>query len=121
MNMIEVYEIYQKLFGFVPDPTKARHEITNQVRPEELELHEVFRKNSMESKHIPEKYTQLMLFGMLLMLTAPGAKVHLIASRRAGASWDELFDVAKLAFLFRGLSAFNFGMTLIKEVMKEEN
>ncbi|MBE7105786.1 hypothetical protein P4U03_30345 [Bacillus mycoides] len=120
MNMNDINQIYQNLFGFIPAPTEARHEVTLQVRPEELELHEMFRKNSMESKYIPEKYVQIMLFGMLLMLAAPGAKVHLIASRRAGASWDELFDVAKLAFLFKGLSAFNFGMSLIKEVMESE-
>ncbi|WP_341279708.1 hypothetical protein [Paenibacillus sp. FSL H8-0537] len=116
----EITEVYEKLFGFVPAPTKERHSWTLEVRPDDLELHESFRKNCMQSEHIPEKYVQLMLFGMLLMVMAPGAKVHLIASRRAGATWDELYDVMKLAFLFRGLSAANLGTVFMEEVRKME-
>ncbi|MGE7217397.1 hypothetical protein ACQKJC_12915 [Priestia koreensis] len=120
VDMEKVKEIYHELFGFVPEPTQARHVFTQEVRIEDLPLHEEFRKNSMESKHIPEKYVQLSLFGMLLMVMAPGAKVHLIASRRAGATWDEIYDVTKLAFLFRGLSAFNLGMVFVQEVKEIE-
>lgn len=44
MNMNDINQIYQNLFGFIPAPTEARHEVTLQVRVEELELHEMFRK-----------------------------------------------------------------------------
>jgi alkylhydroperoxidase/carboxymuconolactone decarboxylase family protein YurZ len=66
------------------------------------------------------KTVQLMLFGMLLMNLQDAAKLHAIAARRAGASWEELAAVVGLAFLFRGLSAANIGTQLLRDLAAEE-
>ncbi len=61
-----------------------------------------------------------MLFGMLLVMPTEAARLHAIAARRVGATWEELIAVVGLAFLFRGLSAANLGSEIIQGIAKEE-
>jgi alkylhydroperoxidase/carboxymuconolactone decarboxylase family protein YurZ len=48
------------------------------------------------------------------------ARLHAIAARRAGASWEELWAVCGLAYLFRGLPAANLGAEVIQRIAREE-
>lgn len=61
-----------------------------------------------------------MLFGMLLMDLSDAARLHAIAARRAGATYEELSAVVGLAFLFRGLPAANRGAEVIQEILRME-
>jgi alkylhydroperoxidase/carboxymuconolactone decarboxylase family protein YurZ len=59
------------------------------------------------------KTSQLMLFGILLALMGDAARLHAVAARRAGASWEELHAVIGFAYLFRGLPAANLGAEIV--------
>ena len=78
------------------------------------------REHGMYPKCFDVKTCQLMLFGMLLMDLNDAATLHGIASRKAGASWEELQAVINLCFLFRGLSAANRGAEILANIAKRE-
>jgi alkylhydroperoxidase/carboxymuconolactone decarboxylase family protein YurZ len=66
------------------------------------------------------KTSQLMLFGILVALMGGAARLHAIAARRVGTSWEELSAVVGLAFLFRGLPAANLGAEIIQKLAEAE-
>ncbi|MCL6498652.1 MAG: carboxymuconolactone decarboxylase family protein, partial [Firmicutes bacterium] len=90
------------------------------VRTALLEMQEQIRRHAMYPACFDTKTAQLMLFGMLLMNLQDAAKLHAIAARRAGATWEELSAVVGLAFLFRGLSAANYGFQILQEMAQAE-
>jgi 4-carboxymuconolactone decarboxylase len=55
-----------------------------------------------------------------LMTLADATRLHAIAARRAGATWEEMSGVVNLAFLFRGLPAANLGAQIIQEIAQSE-
>jgi len=111
---------YEELIGFVPPRAGARLEVLAELDPETLLMQEEIRRRLMYPPCFDVKTAQLMLFGMLLMTLADAARLHGIAARRAGATWEELSAVVGLAFLFRGLPAANLGSLIIKEMMEQE-
>ncbi len=112
----EYFEIYEELLGFVPPKIQHRVALGMEVAPETLDAVEEMRKRVMYPDCLDVKTSQMILFACLLTNLAPAAKIHAIAARRAGATREELHAVAGLAFLFRGLSAFNNGAQIINEV-----
>ena len=116
----EYRDFYTDLLGFVPPRIQARTDMLSRVDPELLALQEATRKHAMYPKAFDVKTSQLMLFGMLLVQLADATRLHAIAARRAGATWDELNAVVGLAFLFRGLSAANLGAQIIGEIAAGE-
>jgi 4-carboxymuconolactone decarboxylase len=111
---------YEELLGFVPPRIQARMNLGARVDPELLELQERVRAHAMYPRCFDVKTTQLMLFGILLALTSDAARIHAIAARRAGATWEELNAVSGLAYLFRGLSAANIGAEILQKLAEEE-
>lgn len=111
---------YEELIGFMPPRAGARLEVLAEVDPETLLMQEDIRRRLMYPECFDVKTAQLMLFGMLLMTLADASRLHGIAARRAGASWEELTAVVGLAYLFRGLPAANLGSLIIKELMDQE-
>ena len=111
--------IYRELIGFAPPRIQERVKLGLEVDPELLDQVEAIRKSAMYPKAFDVKTTQLMLFGMLLAQALPAAEFHARAARRAGASREELHAVAGLAFLFRGLPAFNMGAEIINKVFAD--
>ncbi len=93
---------YEELIGFVPPRIVARSELGARLDPELLRLQEEVRRRAMYPACFDVKTSQLMLFGILLALMSDAARLHAIAARRAGASWEELHAVVGLAYLFRG-------------------
>ena len=81
---------YEELIGFVPPRIQARTELLARVDPELLRLQEEIRLRAMYPACFDVKTSQLMLFGILLALMGDAARLHAIAARRAGASWEEL-------------------------------
>ena len=106
-------DFYVELLGFVPPRIQARTDLLARLDPKLLALQEDLRRHCMYPSVFDVKTTQLMLFGMLLMNLQDAAKLHAIAARRAGATFAELSAVVNLAFLFRGLSAANYGAEII--------
>ncbi|MGB1885557.1 MAG: carboxymuconolactone decarboxylase family protein [Gammaproteobacteria bacterium] len=112
----EYLEIYEQLLGFVPPKIQHRVSLGLEVAPDALDSVEVMREKLMYPDCLDVKTAQMILFACLLTNLAPAAKIHAIAAKRAGATREELHAVAGLAFLFRGLSAFNNGAQIINEV-----
>ncbi len=111
---------YEELIGFVPPRIVARTELGARLDPELLRLEEALRLRAMYPACFDVKTAQLMLFGILLALMGDAARLHAIAARRAGASWEELHAVVGLAFLFRGLPAANLGAEILLKLAEAE-
>lgn len=119
---VEAYrKIYEELIGFVPPRIQARTDLLARIDPELLTMQEAVRKHAMYPPCFDTKTAQLMLFGMLLMTLSDATRLHAIAARRAGASWEELSGVVGLAFLFRGLPAANLGAQIIQGIAEAES
>jgi 4-carboxymuconolactone decarboxylase len=116
----EYRDFYTGLIGFVPPRIQARTDLLSRVDPELLAMQEQIRKHAMYPACFDVKTSQLMLFGILLGLLSDATRLHAIAARRAGATWEELSAVVGLAFLFRGLPAANLGAQIIDEIAKSE-
>ncbi len=112
--------IYEELLGFVPPRIQARTDILGRVDPEFLSLQEEIRKRGMYPDVFDVKTVQLMLFGMLLLSLRDAARIHGIAARRAGATWEEMQAVVNLAYLYGGLSAANIGAQFIQQIAEME-
>ncbi len=111
---------YAELIGFVPPRITARTELGSRLDPELLRLEEAVRLRAMYPACFDVKTAQLMLFGILLALMGDAARLHAIAARRAGASWEELHAVVGLAYLFRGLPAANLGAEILQKLAEAE-
>jgi alkylhydroperoxidase/carboxymuconolactone decarboxylase family protein YurZ len=119
-RLAQIRALYTELIGFVPPRIEARVSVGSRVDPEGLEMQEAMREHFMYPECFDVKTSQLMLFGILLALMGDAARLHAIAARRAGATWEELWAVANLAFLFRGLPAINMGSEIIKKLADDE-
>jgi len=116
----EYREFYTGLIGFVPPRIQARTDLLARLDPELLRMQEEMRARAMYPACFDVKTSQLMLFGILLGLLSDATRLHAIAARRAGATWEEMSAVVNLAFLFRGLPAANLGAQIIQEIAKSE-
>ncbi len=119
-RIAQMRTLYTELIGFVPPRIEARVAVGSRLDPVGLELQEKTREHFMYPACFDVKTSQLMLFGILLALMGDAARLHAIAARRAGATWEELWAVANLAFLFRGLPAINMGSEIIKKLADDE-
>ena len=122
MSSKEEYEkMYEELIGFVPPRIQNRIRLGLEVDPELLAQTEQIRRTAMYPKCFDVKTAQLMLVGILLAHVAPAAEFHARAAKRAGATKAELHAVAGLAFLFRGLPAFNLASEIINKIFDENS
>ena len=115
----EYNKIYEELIGFVPPRIQNRIRAGLECDPELLEMVENLRTRAMYPKGMDVKTVQMILFGILLSHVAPASEYHARGAMRAGATKKELHDVAGLAFLFRGLPAFNLGAEVINKIFDE--
>jgi 4-carboxymuconolactone decarboxylase len=116
----EYRRLYEELLGFVPPRIQARTDLLSRLDPEFLSLQEQVREHAMYPGVFDVKTAQLMLFGMLLITLRDAARLHGIAARRAGATWEEMQAVVNLAYLFGGLSVANRGAQFIQEIAEME-
>ncbi len=119
-NLQEYRDFYTELIGFVPPRIQARTDLLGRLDPELLRMQEELRARAMYPACFDVKTSQLMLFGILLGLLSDATRLHAIAARRAGATWEEMSAVVNLAFLFRGLPAGNLGAQIIQEIAASE-
>ncbi len=111
---------YEELIGFVPPRIMARTDFNSRIDPELLRLQEQVRLKAMYPACFDVKTSQLMLFGIILALMGDAARLHAIAARRAGATWEELHAVVGLVYLFRGLPAANLGAEMLMKIADDE-
>ncbi len=122
MSTKEEYEkIYEELIGFTPPKIKERISAGLECDPELLDMVENLRKYAMYPKSMDVKTAQMILFGILLSHVAPASEYHARGAMRAGATKKELHDVAGLAFLFRGLPAFNLAAEVLNKIFVEQS
>ena len=119
-SLQEYRDFYTELIGFVPPRIQARTDLLGRLDPELLKMQEELRARAMYPACFDVKTSQLMLFGILLGLLSDATRLHAIAARRAGATWEEMSAVVNLAFLFRGLPAGNLGAQIIQEIAASE-
>src|SRR5512138_788177 len=115
----EYRDFYTELLGFVPPRIQARTDLLARLDPDLLAMQEEVRRHCMYPDCFDTKTVQLMLFGMLLMNLQDAARLHAIGAYRAGATFEELSAVVNLAYLFRGLSAANFGAEILQGIAKQ--
>ena len=96
---------YKDLIGFVPPRVGARLAVTGTLDPELLRLQEEARLHAM----FPACFD-----------TKTAHSLHGRASRRAGASWDEMQAVVSLAYLFGGMPIANRGAEIIAQLAEAE-
>lgn len=117
----EEYEkIYEELIGFTPPRIKHRLRVGLEVDPDLLDQIEKIRDTAMYPKCMDVKTAQLILFAVLLSHVSPASEYHARGAKRAGATKEELHATAGLAFLFRGLPAFNLAAEVINKIFDEE-
>ena len=122
MSTKEEYEkIYEELIGFTPPKIKDRISAGLECDPELLDMVENIRKYAMYPKSMDVKTAQMILFGILLSHIAPASEYHARGAMRAGATKNELHDVAGLAFLFIGLPAFNLAAEVLNKIFVEQS
>ena len=112
----QYHSIYDELVGFTPPRIQHRVQLGLECDPELLDKVEKLREHAMYPKTMDVRTAQMMLFGILLAQVSPAAEYHGRAAMRAGATKEELHEVCGLAFLFRGLPAFNLGAQMINEI-----
>jgi alkylhydroperoxidase/carboxymuconolactone decarboxylase family protein YurZ len=117
----EYYKIYEELIGFVPPRIKARIEVGSQIDPDLLAKVEEMRATTMYPDALDTKTAQLILFALLLSHVAPAAEYHARGAMRAGATLKEMHAAAGLAFLFRGMPAFNLAGEILLKLMNDPN
>ena len=116
----EYEAIYEQLIGFTPPRIKNRIRAGLELDPELLDLVENLRSRAMYPRSMDVKTAQMILFAVLLTQVSPASEFHGRAAKRAGATKAELHDVAGLAFLFRGLPAFNLAAEVINKIYDED-
>lgn len=119
-SLDEFEATYRELVGFVPPRVKARFAASTIHNPDVLLAQERLRNLIMYPDALDQKTVQLVLFGILHSKLSDAAKLHGVAARRAGASWEELRAVVDLAFLFTGFSAANRGPQVLDEIAELE-
>lgn len=113
-------EIYDDLIGFTPPRIRNRIRAGLECNPDLLEQVENLRTAAMYPDCIDVKTAQMILFAVLLSHVAPASEFHARGAMRAGATKKEMHAVAALAFLFRGLPAFNLGAEVINKIYDEQ-
>jgi len=117
----EYFKPYEDLLGFCPPRVQERVRMGLEIEPELLDLVERVRNRAMYPKEFDVKTTQLFVFAILLAQLQPGAQGHAQAAVRAGATKAELHALVALAYLFRGMSAFNIGTEIIGKVFESKS
>jgi 4-carboxymuconolactone decarboxylase len=120
-EQVEEYRnFYIELLGFVPPRIQARTDWLARLDPDLLSIQEELRRHCMYPDCFDTKTSQLFIFTIMLTNLQDAAKLHALAARRAGATFEELTAVVNFVFLFRGLSAANLGAEILQGIAKAE-
>ena len=110
--------VYRELIGYVPPCADARNAST--LESDLRCMHEQMRLRDLAPSSIQVKSAHLMLLAMLLGEHGVTAVAQGVATRRAGASWDELRGVVRLVFMLHGLPGANRGDEFLTALAERE-
>ncbi|MEV7649124.1 carboxymuconolactone decarboxylase family protein [Arthrobacter sp. NPDC089319] len=113
-------ETYKDLMGFVPPRIQSRFDLLEESDPELLLAEERVRNLICYTDELNQKTVQLILFAVLAVNLRDAAKLHGLAARRAGATWEELQATINLAYLFGGLSVANHAPAILDGIAELE-
>lgn len=116
----EYLDTYRELMGFVPPRIQARFDRLRETNPDLLLAEERVRNLISYTDKLDQKTVQLILFAVLAVNLRDAAKLHGLAARRAGASWDELQATLDLSYLFGGLSVANHAPAILDGIAELE-
>jgi alkylhydroperoxidase/carboxymuconolactone decarboxylase family protein YurZ len=119
-DLAAAYATYQPLLGSLPAELANRFAVSGELAPDFLLLFERMRAYVFFSDIFDEKITQLLVFGMFLVLHREAARLHALAARRAGATWAEIHAIVELAAVIGGFTALTIGDTIIAQLRKGE-
>jgi hypothetical protein len=112
---------YVKTFGSMPPSPGNRFEFSGDVNPEYLVLLESVRGHAMYSEVFDKKWSQMILFAVMLgEHNFDGAAAHAAAARHYGASWKQLHKVVELAATSVLVWRSNRGTNILKAIRDRE-
>jgi hypothetical protein len=112
---------YVKTFGAMPPSPGNRFEFSGDVNPEYLVLLESLRGHAMYSDVFDDKWSQMILFAVMLgEHNFDGAAAHAAAARHYGASWGQLHKVVELAATSVLVWRSNRGTNILKSIRDRE-
>lgn len=112
---------YVKTFGAMPPSPGNRFEFSGDVNPEYLVLLESVRGHAMYSDVFDDKWSQMILFAVMLgEHNFDGAAAHAAAARHYGASWEQLHKVVELAATSVLVWRSNRGTNILKAIRDRE-
>lgn len=112
---------YVKTFGSMPSSPDNRFAFSGDVNPDYLVLLESLRGHAMYSDVFDNKWSQMILFGVMLgEHNFDGAAAHAAAARRYGATWKQLHKVVELAATSVLVWRSNRGTNILKAMRDRE-
>lgn len=112
---------YVKTFGAMPPSPGNRFAFSGEVNPDYLVLLESLRGHAMYSDVFDNKWSQMILFAVMLgEHNFDGAAAHAAAARRYGASWKQLHKVVELAATSVLVWRSNRGTNILKAIRDRE-
>jgi 4-carboxymuconolactone decarboxylase len=111
---------YREMFGFVPPFVEARVAEQAELDPDFLDSLETMRAVTYDNPALDDKTKQLVAFAVLHSHMRPAALNHLIAARRAGASWDEVHAAAEIVVVLGALGPANRIGELLRDARAAE-
>jgi hypothetical protein len=112
---------YMKTFGAMPPSPGNRFEFSGDINPDYLVLLESVRGHAMYSDVFDNKWSQMLLFAVMLgEHNFDGAAAHAAAARHYGASWEQLHKVVELAATSVLVWRSNRGTNILKAIRDRE-
>ena len=112
---------YVETFGAMPPSPGNRFEFSGEIDPEYLVRLEALRGHAMYSDVFDNKWSQMILFAVMLgEHNFDGAAAHAAAARRYGASWKQLHKVVELAATSVVVWRSNRGTNMLKAIRDRE-
>lgn len=115
------HSTYVKTFGSMPRSPGNRFAFSGDVNPEYLVLLESLRGHAMYSEVFDDKWSQMILFAVMLgEHNFDGAAAHAAAARHYGATWRQLHKIFELAATSVLVWRSNRGANILKAIRDRE-
>jgi 4-carboxymuconolactone decarboxylase len=120
-DLVAYRETYADMFGFLPGNLDTRFNVSGRLDPDFLRLHEQLRAATLYNTVFDAKITQLLVFAAFLSTGQEAApRLHALAARRAGASWEELHKIVEIVCTVSGFGILAIGDKIIADLQAQE-
>lgn len=111
---------YVDAFGTVPPIPNERLRTGAALDPALTLASEEARRSALFSDVFDNKTAQLLVVAIMAGTGSPGLKWHVLAARRYGATWQELYKTIEIAAFFKGFGALQEGGLEVGRLWREE-